>query len=398
MPTGRLLMRRIRDLLRLKFGQGLSDRAIATSLGLGKGSIGRYLRRARDAGLEWPLPADLDDDSLELLLFPAPPSLPNEERVVPDWSLIDKEMRKSGVTRQLLWHEYRTQHPEGFSYTWFCTNYDAWKGRVRPTMRQSHVGGEKVFVDFSGDTIDVIDPSTGEACPAKLFVGTMGASSYTYAEAVASEGLEDWIGAHTRMFTFFGGVPKVVVPDNLKSAVIKPDRHDPGLNRTYAEMAEHYGTAIVPARPYKPRDKAKVEVAVQVAQRWVAPKARYCENAHLRCDGVFAEPEILLAGRAERRDPPVAGCVEHARHAGLRRQPCGSVCDPGPPTSAAAARPALCLCPLETRPGRAGLSCRVRSLLVLGALRADPGVGRYPRQRQYGRGFPPGQARRQSRP
>jgi len=269
MPTGRLLMRRIRDLLRLKFDQGLSDRAIATSLGLGKGSIGRYLRRARDAGLSWPLPADLDDDSLELLLFPAPPSLPNEERVVPDWSLIDKEMRKSGVTRQLLWHEYRTQHPEGFSYTWFCTNYDAWKGRVRPTMRQSHVGGEKVFVDFSGDTVDVVDPSTGEVHPAKLFVGTMGASSYTYAEAVASEGLEDWIGAHTRMFAFFGGVPKVVVPDNLKSAVIKPDRHDPGLNRTYAEMAEHYGTAIVPARPYKPRDKAKVEVAVQVAQRWI---------------------------------------------------------------------------------------------------------------------------------
>jgi transposase len=269
MPTGRLTMRRIRDLLRLKFAQGLSDRAIATSLGLGKGSVSSYLRRARDAGLSWPLPEGLDDDSLELLLFPASPSLPSAERPIPDWAAVDKELRRSGVTRMLLWQEYRARHPDGFAYTWFCTTYDAWKGRVRPTMRQSHVGGEKVFVDFSGDTIDVVDPSTGEVRPAKLFVGTMGASSYTYAEAVASEGLEDWIGAHTRMFAFLGGVPKIVVPDNLKSAVIKPDRHDPGLNRTYAEMAEHYGTAILPARPYKPRDKAKVEVAVQVAQRWI---------------------------------------------------------------------------------------------------------------------------------
>ena len=141
-------------------------------------------------------------------------------------------------------------------------------------MRQTHVGGEKVFVDFAGDMIDVIDPATGEARAMKLFVAAMGASNYTYAEAVASEGLEDWIGVHIRMFTFLGGVPKVVVPDNLKSAVFKADRFDPGLNRTYAEMASHYGTAILPARPYKPRDKAKVEVAVQVAQRWILARLR----------------------------------------------------------------------------------------------------------------------------
>jgi len=172
MPTGRLTMRRIRDLLRLKFAQGLSDRAVAASLGLGKGSVSSYLRRARDAGLSWPLPEGLDDDSLELLLFPASPSLQSEERPIPDWAAIDKKMRKSGVTRMLLWQEYRARHPEGFAYTWFCTTYDAWKGRVRPTMRQSHVGGEKVFVDFSGDTVDVVDPSTGEVPPAKLVVGT----------------------------------------------------------------------------------------------------------------------------------------------------------------------------------------------------------------------------------
>lgn len=274
MPTGRLNMRRIRDVLRLKFAQGLSERAIAASLGLGKGSVGTYLRRVRDAGLSWPLPDGLDDDGLELLLFPSSPTVPDPSRPVPDWSMIDKELRKRGVTRMLLWQEYREQHPGGFGYTWFCTHFEAWKGRVRPSMRQTHVGGEKVFVDFSGDAIDIIDSNTGEVRGAKLFVAALGASSYTYAEAVASEGLEDWISAHTRMFGYLGGVPKAVVPDNLKAAVIKPDRHDPGLNRTYAEMAEHYGTAILPARPYKPKDKSKVEVAVQVSQRWIVARLR----------------------------------------------------------------------------------------------------------------------------
>jgi transposase len=274
MPTGRLNMRRIRDLLRLKFGQGLSERDIAVSLGLSKGSVGAYIGRAQRAQLSWPLPEGLDDDSLELLLFPAPATVPDPDRPIPDWLVIDRELRRPGVTRMLLWEEYRAAHPEGFAYTWFCTHYEAWKGRVRPTMRQTHVGGEKVFVDFAGDTIDVIDPVTGEARAMKLFVAAMGASNYTYAEAVASEGLEDWILAHVRMFAFLGGVPKAVVPDNLKAAVIKADRFDPGLNRTYAEMAAHYGTAVLPARPRKPRDKAKVEVAVQVAQRWILARLR----------------------------------------------------------------------------------------------------------------------------
>lgn len=274
MPTGRLNMRRIRDVLRLKYGQGLSERQIAASLGLSKTSVGTYLRRARQSGLSWPLPECLDDDGLELLLFPAASTVPDPDRPVPDWASIDRELRRPGVTRMLLWEEYRSCYPEGFAYTWFCTHYDAWKGRVRPTMRQTHIGGEKVFVDFAGDTIDVIDPESGEARAMKLFVAAMGASNYTYAEAVASEGLEDWIGAHVRLFAFLGGAPKVVVPDNLKSAVLKVDRYDPGLNRTYAEMAEHYGTAILPARPRKPRDKAKVEVAVQVAQRWILARLR----------------------------------------------------------------------------------------------------------------------------
>ncbi len=274
MPTERLSMRRIRDLLRLKCAQGLSERAIALSLGLGKGTVGGYLARARQAGLSWPLPPELDDDSLELLLFPSPTMASRLDRPVPDWAVMDRELRRPGVTRALLWEEYRARAPDGFGYAWFCEHFDAWKGRVRPTMRQTHVGGEKVFVDFAGDTIDVIDPATGEARAMKLFVAAMGASHYTYAEAVASEGLEDWTLAHVRMFAFLGGVPKAVVPDNLKSAVIKADRFDPGLNRTYAEMAAHYGTAILPARPRKPRDKAKVEVAVQIAQRWILARLR----------------------------------------------------------------------------------------------------------------------------
>jgi len=268
-------MRRIRDVLRLKYAQGLSERAIAGSLGLGKGTVGSYLMRARSAGLDWPLPDGLSDDDLELLLFPAAPAKGDDERPVPDWAQVDRELRQPGVTRALLWEEYRAAHPKGFGYAWFCQHFEAWRGRVRPTMRQTHVGGEKVFVDYAGDTIDVVDPMTGEARAMKLFVAAMGASNFTYAEAVASEGLEDWIGAHVRMFAFLGGVTKAIVPDNLKSAVIKPDRFDPGLNRTYAEMAAHYGTAILPARPKKPRDKAKVEVAVQVAQRWLLARLRH---------------------------------------------------------------------------------------------------------------------------
>ena len=221
MPTGRLNMRRIRDVLRLKVGQGLSERQIAASLGLGKGSVGGYVRRAQQAGLVWPLPDGLDDDGLELLLFPASPSVPDPDRPVPDWAKMDQELRRPGVTRMLLWEEYRAAHPDGFAYTWFCTHFEAWKGRVRPTMRQTHVGGDKVFVDFAGDTIDVTDPGTGEVHAMKLFVAascrrrassTMGASNFTYAEVVATEGLEDWILAHVRMFSFLGGTPKAVVP------------------------------------------------------------------------------------------------------------------------------------------------------------------------------------------
>ena len=273
MPNPRLSMRQIREVLRLR-QQGLSERAIARTLGLSNGVVHGYLFRARMAGLEWPLPEGMGDEDLELLLFPAPTAAAQADRPMPDWSHVEKELRRRSVTRLLLWEEYRAANPDGFGYTWFCTTFDAWKKRARPSMRQTHIGGEKVFVDFAGDTIDVIDPVTGEARPMKLFVAAMGASNYTYAEACASEGLSDWISLHVNLFRFLGGVPKFVVCDNLKAAVTNPDRYDPGLNRTYAEMAGHYGTAILAARPRRPKDKAKVEVAVQIAQRWILARLR----------------------------------------------------------------------------------------------------------------------------
>ena len=273
MPTERLSMRRIREVLRLKHASGLSERLIARTLQISNGAVNSYLQRARVAGLGWPLPDVLDDEALERLLFP--PACPSaDQRPIPDWAHVERELRRRGVTGALLWEEHRAAHPGGFGYSWFCEQYEAWKARARPTMRQTHVAGEKVFVDFAGDTLDVFDPITGEARAVKLFVAALGASNYTYAEARESESLPDWIGAHANLFAFLGGVPKFVVCDNLKAAVTNPDRYDPGLNRTYAEMAGHYGTTILAARPRKPRDKAKVEVAVQVAQRWIVARLR----------------------------------------------------------------------------------------------------------------------------
>ena len=274
MPSERLSMRRIRELLRLKYENGLPGRTIATSLGLSKGAVNDYLQRAKAAGLSWPLPAELTDTALERRLFPGAPEAGTPARAEPNWTYVDAELRRKGVTRSLLWQEYRGDHPEGFGYAWFCERYDAWKQRVSPTMRQRHGAGEKVFVDYAGDTIDIIDPATGAVAAMTLFVAAMGASSYVYAEARPSEGLADWIGCHVNLFAFLGGVPAIVVCDNLKSGVTKPDRYEPSINRSYQEMARHYGTSVVPARPYKPRDKAKVEQSVLLIERWVMARLR----------------------------------------------------------------------------------------------------------------------------
>ena len=273
MPAERLPMRKIRDVLRLQ-DSGFSERRIATSLNIGSTSAGEYIRRARRAGLAWPLPGDLTDEALERLLFPASPDVPPDQRPRPDWSCVYREKRKPNVTLSLLWEEYRAAHPDGYSLSHFCDLYRNWEGRLAPTMRQAHVAGEKMFVDYAGSTIDIVDGTTGEVHEAQIFVAVLGASSYTYAEATWTQKLPHWIASHSRAFAFFGGVPAQVISDNLKSGVTKACFYEPQVNRTYAEMAAHYGTAVIPARPRKPRDKAKVEVGVQVVERWILAKLR----------------------------------------------------------------------------------------------------------------------------
>ncbi len=277
MAGERLPMRKIRDVLRLH-AAGLSKRRIAASLNIGATSAGDYLRRARRAGLSWPLPDDLSDQALDRRLFPPPGVLPDKRpqptRPLPDWPALHGELKRPGVTRSLLWEEYRAVHPDGYGLSQFCALYRAWRGTLNPTMRQTHVAGEKLFVDYAGMTAEVIDPKTGEVLDAQIFVATLGASSYTYAEATWSQTLTDWTGSHSRAFTYFGGVPAQIVPDNLKSGIVKACLYDPEINRTYADLAAHYDTAIVPARPRKPKDKAKVEVAVQVVERWILARLR----------------------------------------------------------------------------------------------------------------------------
>jgi transposase len=272
MPQERLPMRKIRDVLRLS-ASGLSKRKIAASLGLSATAAGDCIRRARAAGVAWPQVAELTDAALERLLYPVARTLEHRQPQ-PDWAKVHSELNRAGVTLQLLWEEYRTVHRDGYGYTQFCELYKRWKLRLSPTMRQRHVAGERLFVDYAGKTLELIDGITGEVGPAQLFVSSLGASSLTYAEATLTQSLSDWIGSHTRAFSFYGGVAAMTVPDNLKSGITKACFYEPSVNRTYAEMAAHYGTAIVPARPYRPRDKSKVESAVQVATRWIIAKLR----------------------------------------------------------------------------------------------------------------------------
>jgi len=266
-------MRKIRDVLRLR-ADGLSKRKIAASLSIGVTTAGEIIRRVRRAGLSWPLPEKLSDEAIERLVYPPTPVTAKDRRPQPEWAAVHRELRRPGVTLQLTWEEYREAHPDGYGYSRYCDLYRSWEQRLSPTMRQLHVAGERTFVDYGGTTLEVVDGTTGEVRECQLFVAVLGASSYTYAEATFSQRLVDWIGSHVRAFAFFGGVTAQTVSDNLRSGVSKACFYEPAVNRTYAEMAAHYGTAIVPARPGKPRDKAKVEVAVQVATRWIVAKLR----------------------------------------------------------------------------------------------------------------------------
>jgi transposase len=271
----RLSMRKIREYLRLRFEAGLSHRQIAASLQVSRSSVGEYERRFAASGLNWPLPEALSDRELERRLFPPPPAVPADTRVVPDWAAVHQELRRPGVTLMLLWEEYRAAHPEGFGYSWFCKRYEDWSGSLDVVMRQTHRAGEKLFVDYAGHTVEVVDPASGEIRTAQIFVAVLGASNYTYAEATWSQGLSDWIGSPVRAFAYFDGVPAILVPDNLRSGVSKAHRYEPDVNPTYLELANHYGVAVVPARVRKPRDKAKAETGVQIVERWILAALRH---------------------------------------------------------------------------------------------------------------------------
>jgi transposase len=273
MAAERLSMRKIREILRLT-ALGQSPGAIAQSLRIGQNTVRRYVGRAEEAGLGWPLPPDLGDEALEALLFPPPPAA-GTARPIPDWAEIQRELRRKGVTLQLLWLEYKSAHPDdGYQYTQFCEHYRRWRNRLDPVLRQEHRAGEKVFVDYAGQTVPVVDRDTGEIREAQIFVGVLGASNFTFAEATWTQTLPDWIGSHVRMFGYMGGSADAVVPDNLRSGVSKPCFYDPDINPTYQDLAVHYGTSVLPARPRHPRDKAKVESGVLVAERWILAPLR----------------------------------------------------------------------------------------------------------------------------
>lgn len=276
MPAHRLDMRLIKEVLRLKFAASLSHRQIAAALRIGIGTVSNYLAAFERAGLPYPLPPELDETDLGRLLFPPASSASPPSFALPDFASIHEQLRIKGVTRQLLWEEYGEQHgAQAYGYTQFCVRYNQWQKHLRLSMRQIHRAGEKMFVDYCGKTVSIINAATGEASEAQIFVAVLGASNYTFAEATASQKMEDWIGSHTRAFAFFGGVPQLVVPDNLKAAVTRACRYEPLLNQTYAEMLRHYSTVALPARPYKPRDKAKVEAAVGVVTRWILARLRH---------------------------------------------------------------------------------------------------------------------------
>lgn len=267
-------MRKISEVLRQRYELNHSYRDIARSLNIGVTTVAVYLARAKAAGVTWPLSNEVSEKDLSDRLF-LPVKKDAKERPLPDWEWVYQELRKKGVTLQLLWREYRDTHPTGISYTRFCDRYRAYTKATTPVMRQIHKGGAKTFVDYAGLTVPWIDPSTGEVHQAQIFVGSLGASQFTFAEASASQQLPEWIQSHIRMWEYFGGVTETVVPDNLKSGVTKSHRYDPDINANYQHFSEHYGFAIVPARVYEAKDKAKVENAVGCITRQILAAIRH---------------------------------------------------------------------------------------------------------------------------
>jgi transposase len=275
MPAQRVPMRQVREILRLTFSGDVAGREIGRRLGIAPSTVRAVVERFRLSGLSWPLSDDMSDEALEEQLYSTAGSKQGHRRQAePDFSQVHRELKRKHVTLSILWEEYIEQNPEGYRYSRFCELYRNWAGRLSVTMRQSHAGGDKLFVDYAGDGVPVVDRLTGEVRQAQIFVAVMGASNFTCAEATWTQGLADWIGAHTRALEAIGGVPNLIVPDNTKVAVIKSCLFDPQINRAYADMASHYGTAILPARPRRPRDKAKVEQGVLIIERLLLGRLR----------------------------------------------------------------------------------------------------------------------------
>ena len=261
-------MRQIREVLRLAYEAKLGRNKISKALGLSKCAVSAYLKRARKAELPWPLPAEIDDANLERRLFPAQKPATQCVFAPLNFEYLLEELKMPSVTLQLLWEDYQAANPGGaYQYSQFCFHFREWQNRLKVTMRQVHKAGEKMFVDYAGPTVPVIDARTGEVKYAQIFVAVLGASNYTFVEATWTQNLHDWVSSHERAWTFFDGVSAVTVPDNPKSGVTIAHRYDPELNSTYWALAEHYSTVVIPARPYKPRDKAKVEAGVLVVER-----------------------------------------------------------------------------------------------------------------------------------
>jgi transposase len=284
-------MRQLRAVLRLRLQAELSMRQIKNSLRISLGAIQNIASQAKAQGLDWAAIEALDDQQLARLFYPESDTRVSSAFQLPDWVDVHRELRRKGMTKHLLWEEYTQAYPNcSYSYPQYCFLYQEWASKQKRSMRQVHKAGDKLFVDYAGQTVPIVEGETGEIKTAQIFVAVLGASNYTFCEATWSQSLPDWLGSHARAFEFIGGVTALVVPDNLKSGVTKACRYDPDVNPSYQQLAAHYGTAIMPARPYKPKDKSKAEVGVQIIERWIL--------ARLRHQTFFSLPELNHCIRA----------------------------------------------------------------------------------------------------
>ena len=368
-------MRKVREILRLSLNQGLAQREVANSCNVSQSSVNKYFQQAQLARLSYEEVCGLDDLQLAKRLGIRTRSENHKVYPIPDFEYIHKEMKKKGVTLQLLWEEYKEEHPDGYQSSMFCILYRRWQKKLTPVLRQVHMAGEKLFVDYAGQTVPITNPKSGQVRQAQIFVGVLGCSNYTYAEATWTQGLEDWIASHVRCFEFMGGVPRVVVPDNLKSGVSKACFYEPEINPTYHELALHYGIAILPTRVRKPKDKAKVEAGVQVVERWILAALR---------NRVFFSPEEL--------NEEIGRLLKRLNERAFKKLP-GSrlTCfeNPGEGCSRSPSRTSIYLRSMEKGQGQHRLPCGTGSTLLQRSLRAFERRGSSAIQRHNGRNLSP---------